>query len=54
MAWNNLQQIISETINRHATLIDKRVKADNTLMPKLRWIIIIIIIIIYLFIYLFI
>ena len=53
MAWNNLQQIISETINRHAPLIDKRVKADNTLMPKLRWIIIIIIII-YLFIYLFI
>ena len=26
MAWNNLQQILSETINRHAPLINKRVK----------------------------
>ena len=25
-AWNNLQQILSETINRHASLINKRVK----------------------------
>ena len=26
MAWNNLQQILSETINRHAPLINKHVK----------------------------
>ena len=26
IAWNNLQQILSETINRHAPLINKRVK----------------------------
>ena len=25
MAWNNLQQILSETINQHAPLINKRV-----------------------------
>ena len=27
MTWNNLQQILSETINRHAPLINKCVKA---------------------------
>ena len=26
MAWNNLQHILSETINRHNPLINKRVK----------------------------
>ena len=26
MAWNNLQQILSETINRHSPLINKHVK----------------------------
>ena len=26
MAWNNLKKILSETINRHASLINKRIK----------------------------
>ena len=42
MAWNNLQQILSETINRHAPLINKRVNRKPapglTLMSKLRWV----------------
>ena len=38
-AWNNLQQILSETINRHASLINKCIKgkpAPCTLTSKLQ------------------
>ena len=38
MTWNNLQQILSETINRHAPLINKCVKATPWLKHWLEYV----------------